>query len=107
MLNTRGSLWINRKESKDKLKLTGTVDAAIMADAVSAAARGEQIRVLVFVNERKEKDNHPDFRLVVATDSDEDDMDRARSDGRKKKTRKRKSRDDDDDFEASDSDVPF
>ncbi len=50
-----GALWLNQSEEK-KAYLSGVVDTGLLG----------QIRVVVFKNELKDKDNQPDFHILLS-----------------------------------------
>lgn len=55
-----GALWLNEGSKDKKNYLAGFVDMEIM---------GQQ-RVVIFRNELKEKDNQPDYHILLSENSD-------------------------------------
>jgi hypothetical protein len=62
MLKRIGVLWKPKEGSKSKAVLSGSIDLL-----------GEEVRVVVLKNDRKEKPSHPDFQIVRVLDDGEQD----------------------------------
>lgn len=66
-----GVLWVREyeKDGEKRKMLSGEIDLGILGSA----------RIAVFKNSRKEKDNHPDYRIVLSKQQDnqerKDEMD--------------------------------
>ena len=59
-LKNIGALWLKTKENGTKF-FSGTINNGIHGD----------INVMVFKNDDKQKENHPDYRIVMATDDEQ------------------------------------
>ena len=58
MSKTIGALWLKdyEKDGKKHKMMSGEIDLGVLGTA----------RIAVFKNEKKEKENHPDYRIVLS-----------------------------------------
>ena len=60
-----GALWINEfeKDGKKRKMMSGELDLGALGT----------VKIAVFKNEKKEKDNQPDYKIVVNDNSEKED----------------------------------
>ena len=61
MSKTIGALWIKEyeKDGKKRKMMSGELDLGALG----------AVKIAVFKNEKKEKDNQPDYRIVLSSDN--------------------------------------
>lgn len=61
MSKTIGALWIKEyeKDGKKRKMMSGELDLGVLG----------AVKIAVFKNEKKEKDNQPDYRIVLSSDN--------------------------------------